>query len=90
MWPNYWYLEARRLVAERAREADQAALARLAVCYRDAQRVVPDERSRGSSSLRRAGARLALTVGRTALRLARALDQRVAADGPGSTQAQLR
>jgi hypothetical protein len=83
MWPNYYYLEARRLAAERTVDAELAELARLAALYRDARRAGVEDPSLGSGALRRAGARLALTVGRAALRLAGLLDERVAGDAAG-------
>ena len=88
MWPNYYYLEARRLAAERTVEAELAepwsgspsATERLGGSFQ------PEPN--GDELAPAGGCQLALTIGR--LRLARALDERVAADGPGSTQAQLR
>ncbi len=84
MWVNHYYLEARRLAAERTAEGDRAALARLAACYRDAQRAGSGEASPLSNSLRRTAARLALAVGKAALRVARSLDERTAADSGAS------
>ncbi len=76
MWPNYYYLEARRLAAERSREAEAAALARAATLYRSSH-----EPAASSGRLRRSAARVAVAVGRQSLRLARALDGCVADAG---------
>lgn len=81
MWPNYYYLEARRLAAERTVDAELAEVAREAALYREAQRAASGNRSGEPRRLRRAAARLALAVGQTALRIARSLDERVASDG---------
>ena len=74
MWPNYFYIEARRLAAERTIEAELAEMIREAALYREAHRVVQP------GALRRFAAQLALLTGRAALRLARALDECAGSD----------
>ncbi len=73
MLPSYYMIEAMRIAAERQAEADRPRpeAASAARCGGHANR------------LRRAGARVALGVGRQSLRLARALDE-CAADGPAT------
>jgi hypothetical protein len=74
MWPNYYYLEARRIAAQRTVEIELAEMAREAALYRETHRTA--ERH----ALRRAGARLALAAGRASVRLAQALDECAAGD----------
>ena len=69
MWPNFYYLEARRLAGERTIDAELAELAREAALYREAQR------SGQPGAPRRLAAQVALITGRTALRIARSLDE---------------
>jgi hypothetical protein len=83
MWTNYYYLEARRLAAERTVNTELAEMAREAALYREARRAGSESGFREPHPLRRAAARLALAVGRTALRIARSLDERVVGDGAG-------
>jgi hypothetical protein len=70
MLPSYYMIEAMRIAAERQAEADRLA--------RRPRR--PLDAEGAPNRLRRAGARVALGVGRQSLRLARALDE-CAADG---------
>ena len=69
MWPNFYYLEARRLAGERTSDTEQAEIAREAALYRAAQR------SGQPGVPRRLAAQVALITGRTALRIARSLDE---------------
>ena len=69
MWPNFYYLEARRLAGERTIDAELGELAREAGLYREAQR------SDQPGAFRRLVAQGALITGRTALRIARSLDE---------------
>ena len=78
MWPNYYYLEARRLAAERTVDAELAEMARLAALYRQAHS------SAARHPFRRAAARLAMTAGRASVRLAGVLDECAVGDGAGS------
>jgi hypothetical protein len=78
MWPNYYYLEARRLAAERTVDAELAELVREAALYRQAHP------STDRHPLRRAAARLAMTAGRASVRLARVLDECAVGEGAGS------
>ncbi len=72
MWPSYHLIEARRLAADRVREAEQARLARQANRYR------LDQQAGEPNALRRSAARLALAASQVSLRLARTLDECVA------------
>jgi len=78
MWPNYYYIEARRLAAERTIDAEMAELAREAALYREAHRTTQP------GAPRRFAAQVALFTGRTALRIARSLDECAGADVSGN------
>jgi len=73
MWPNYYVIEALRTASSRQAEAERAARA-----LRE-----PGDPAGTPNRVRRAGAHVALVVGRQSLRLARALDECVA-DGSGT------
>ncbi len=77
MWPNQYFIEARRLAAEHILDADRVVLAREARLYRQAHA------GEEHNAVRRAAARLALAAGRASVRLARALDECAASEAPG-------
>lgn len=81
MWPAYHLLEARRVAAERARESEQARLAREANRYR------LDHQDAEANVVRRGAARVALAASQVALRLARMLDECVAEGAATSNSA---
>jgi hypothetical protein len=70
-----WYFQHQRasqIIAERAREADKIRLARLIRLSEEGRAAAPGRT--GLAVLRRAAARAVLAVGRSATRLAEALD----------------
>ena len=77
MWPNFYYLEARRLAGERTIDVELAELAREAALYRETNRTGEVR------TVRRVAARLVLAVGNGSVRLARALDDCVVSEAQG-------